>query len=81
MLNSNKNNVTIQKILICPGYIWWDSSSLQSVPLRDEERYLETALYIFHELRWGAHIEIKGDYRFNLLLQGIHACFIATNGF
>lgn len=33
------------------------------------------------EMRSTYRVEIKGDYRFNLLLRGIHVCFIVANGF
>lgn len=50
------------------------------------ERYIvlfrDNALYFsWTEMRSTYRVEIKGDYRFNLLLQGIHGCFIVTNGF
>lgn len=40
------------------------------------------ALYFsWTEMRSTYRVEIKGDYRFNLLQQGIRGCFIPTNGF
>lgn len=46
------------------------------VLFRDNSQYFSWA-----EMRSTYRVEIKGDYRFNLLLQGIHGCFIVTNGF